>query len=122
MCFAFMLQVDQINSFNFQQLHCHNFFFPSFSVASLPQFLLNFFSFLPYNFGNLVATIAFFLSSTSLLQALHLGSCNFSNLINEIQIFSHSSHHIISLSFLILFVRIFRKGVTEICFFLHFSK
>ena len=74
----------------FGQLHCHNsfffppifcpnqflsplfsnfgnlyviilFFFPPFSVTSFPKFLLNFFSLLPYNFGNLVAT--FFFSS-----------------------------------------------------------
>ena len=38
MCFAFMLQANLINSFNFQQLHCHNFFsfiFGSF-IATIP--------------------------------------------------------------------------------------
>ena len=80
--------------FQFRQLGFHNSFFfflqfsapisatwlPQFfsfspiSATWLPQFLFSLSSFLPYNFSNLVATIAFFLSSTSLLRALHLGS------------------------------------------------
>ena len=101
----------------FWQLGCHNFFFPPIFdnlVTTIPFFSL-------YNFSNLVATIDFFLSSTSLLRALHLSSKNFSNLITKILIFSHSNHHIISLSSLILFVTISVMILPKFVSFLIFS-
>ena len=101
----------------FWQLGCHKFFFPPIFdnlVTTIPFFSL-------YNFSNLVATIDFFLSSTSLLRALHLSSKNFSNLITKILIFSHSNHHIISLSSLILFVTISVMILPKFASFLVFS-
>ena len=105
----------------FLQLGCHNsFVFLQFSTTWLPQFLYSLSSFLPYNFNNLVATIAFFLSSASLIRALHLGSRNFGNLIIEIQILSHFSYHIISLVSLILFIRISATVLPKFTYFLIF--
>ena len=74
-------------SFNFWQLHCHNFFFSTqISATWLPQVLLNFLSPLPYNFVNLVATIPFFLSGISLIWTACILGRNFGN-ITKIQFY-----------------------------------
>ena len=99
---GYFAQNSLLDSLFLVNLRFSPFFFPPFLATSLLRFLLNFLS-PPLQFWQLGCHNYFF---TSLLRALHLGSKNFSNLITKIQIFSHSSHHIISLSFLILFVRI----------------
>ena len=135
-------------SSHFRQFHCHKliFLFFSFSISAtwLPQFLFFFPPIFGPNFCNLVVTIPFFSllfpplqfrqlgcyncffpfkrfspSGTSSGQP-DLGSRNFGNLITKIQILSHFNYHIISLSSLILFVRISVTVLPKLTYFFNF--
>ena len=101
--------------------HCLLFFFFFFSSNfGEPQF---FFSFLPYIFGNSVAIIlsssSFFFSHNSFF--FFVLCRNFYNYITEIQLYlSFSLYCIISLSSLILFLRILTISLLKFAFFFSF--